>query len=97
MILINNSIDYQFLLRGWPVAMPYLKKEKNTHNRFCFILYWLGSQRYAVGSYIILLKKYYKNLRPKNIGFDCNIGLKSIEFGCNTKPNNNIYNINNNI
>ena len=42
-------------------------------------------------------KKYQKNIRPKSVGFDCNTKSKSVEFGCNAKPNNNIYNINNNI
>ena len=27
---------------------------------------------------------------------DCNAGSKSVESICNTKPNNSIYNINNN-
>jgi hypothetical protein len=38
------------------------------------------------------MKKHYKS-----IGFGCNVGLKIIESDYNTKPNNNIYNINNNI
>jgi hypothetical protein len=39
---------------------------------------------------------YIKNLKPKSMSL-CKKKSKSLRFGYNTRPNNNIYNINNNI
>jgi len=87
MILINNSIHYQFLLRGWPVAMPYLHTKKNScHDlllnncdRFCFSLY-----------YLYIYKNYHNNLKLKSVVSGYNGGTKSIESNYNVTPNNNI-------
>ena len=49
---------------------------------------------YTLWAYLL---KYHKNLRFKSIGLGCNSGLKSVEFNCNVKSNNCIYNINHNI
>jgi len=52
---------------------------------------------YTAGLPFILIKRYHKNLRSKSVEFGCNGEPKSVASGCNTKSNNNIYNININI